>query len=279
MIIVNLKGGLGNQMFQYACGRALALRTRDELQIIAEGLEAANAIGDLYRPFSLQKFAIAGEVIGKNEIPLWHRLYSLFEQKVLRRFYVHFEPSLFSKKGTVYLNGYFQSEKYFADYADTIRRELRIQDPLGAAAADTASIVTNDDVSVSLHVRRGDYVTHPEFGGIADVSYYQRAVAKMQQRVPHAHFYVFSDDIEWCRNNLALPKDAVFVSGTEMQDYEELHLMSLCRHNIIANSSFSWWGAWLNANPDKIIIAPSRWAHGKKEKDFRDIIPERWIRV
>lgn len=279
VITINLKGGLGNQMFQYACGRALSLRNGDELRIVAEGLGKANAVGDIYRPFSLQKFAIAGEVVPGSSISFLQKVFRKINQKVLRNFNVGFEPSILEKKGDVFLDGYFQSEKYFADAASSIRADFALQAPLCDDALEASTMILQDRNAVSLHVRRGDYATHTDFGGIADTAYYERAIARMLKEVPNAHFYVFSDDIAWCKENLPIPADSVFVSKPEMNDYEELHLMSLCKHNIIANSSFSWWGAWLNNNPNKTVVAPTRWAHGGLEKNFKDIVPEGWIRI
>lgn len=279
MITVNLKGGLGNQMFQYACGRALALHNGDELRLVAEGLEKANAVGDIYRPFSLQKFTIAGEVINGKSVPVLQRIISRIESKIFRKFYINFDSTILNKKGDVFLNGYFQSEKYFKDIAEIIRGDFVLREELQGDAKLIATQMQSDRKAVALHCRRGDYVTHPEFGDIANLNYYQRAIAAILELVPEANFYVFSDDIVWCQDTLPLPKNVTFVSSPLMKDYEELYLMSLCQHNIIANSSFSWWGAWLNAHPNKIVIAPQRWSQSKDSTDFKDIIPKDWMRV
>lgn len=274
MITVNLKGGLGNQMFQYACARALALRNEDNLQLVRDRHK-----DDIERPFSLINFQITGTMVSANKVAAWPKCKTWFTQKILRQFYVRFEPAILSRRGDVYLDGYFQSQMYFADYTDVIRDDFRLKDALEGMVATMAEQIKNDSKAVVLHIRRGDYVTHPEFGGVVDQAYYQRAMAEVKKRIPKARFYVFSDDIAWCKANLLLPEDSIFVSQAEMCDYEELTLMSLAKHQIIANSSFSWWGAWLNSNPNKVVITPARWANGKKEKDFRDIIPKTWIRL
>lgn len=274
MIYVNLKGGLGNQMFQYACGRALSLRANEPL-----ALTRSEYAGDTKRTFSVAHFVIHGSIIPPDGVPRIQKLRALLEQKILRRFYVAFDPSILTRKGAVYLDGYFQSEKYFSDYTDRIREDFTVVTELSSDANVVAKALQRDSKAVALHVRRGDYVSNTEFGNIADTAYYARAIAAMRERIPDPHFYVFSDDIMWCKQNLPLSGGAVFVSKPDMHDYEELTLMSMCKHNIIANSSFSWWGAWLNRNPEKVVIAPATWSNLHDDTWYRDIIPDSWIRV
>ena len=274
MIYVNLKGGLGNQMFQYACARALSLRAHMPL-----ALTRSEYAGDTKRTFSLAHFAIGGSMIPPIAIPRLQKLRAFFEQKVLRKFYVAFDASILTRKGAVYLDGYFQSEKYFADYAERIREDFALVTELSSDARVVAKALQRDSSAVALHVRRGDYVHNAEFGNIADAAYYARALTEMRKRVPQPHIYVFSDDIPWCRKNLPLSGGTIFVSKPDMHDYEELTLMSMCKHNIIANSSFSWWGAWLNQNPEKVVIAPATWSNLHGDTWYRDIIPDSWIRV
>lgn len=273
MIILNIKGGLGNQMFQYACGRALALRNNDKLSLVWSEYQ-----GDTARKFSLENFAIKAEVIEPDAVPKLPKLLTRLKQKLTRNFYVGFDSSILKKRRqTVYLDGYFQSEKYFEDYAKEIRQDFSLVAPFEGKTAEIAEIIKNELNAVSLHVRRGDYVTHPDFGGIVTREYYERAIQHIRESVPNTKFYVFSDDIDWCRKELPLGSDATFVSNPEFKDYEEMILMSLARHHIIANSSFSWWGAWLGSNPNKIVIAPSKWSN-LHENWYKDIIPSTWIR-
>jgi hypothetical protein len=133
--------------------------------------------------------------------------------------------------------------------------------------------------AVSLHVRRGDYVSNPDSSrvhGLCGADYHQAAVRRIAEVVPQPHLFVFSDDPQWAAGNLHLDHPATIVTGNDTRrDYEDLHLMSLCKHHIVANSSFSWWGAWLDTNPDKIVIAPERWfAH--EQHDTRDLLPPTW---
>ncbi len=274
MIYVNLKGGLGNQMFQYACARALSLRTENPLAIVR-----TEHVGDTTRAFSLKNFSIQGDIVSVDAVPWLQKFRAYVAQKVFRQFSVHFRPSILTREGTVYLDGYFQSEKYFIDYAEQIRKDFTVTSPLSTSAARYAAIIAQDPFPVALHVRRGDYVNNPDFGGIADAAYYGRAIAALRSFVPEAHFYVFSDDIAWCKENINLPSDTVFVSQPDMRDYEELTLMARCHYMIMANSSFSWWGAWLNTYPAKIVIAPALWSHHHNDTWYRDIIPPSWIRI
>ena len=274
MIILNIKGGLGNQMFQYACGRALSLRNNDKLSLVWSEYQ-----GDTARKFSLKNFAIKAEVIEPDVVPKFPKLLARLKQKLTKNFYVGFDSSILKKHGqTVYLDGYFQSEKYFQDYADEIRQDFSLVAPFEGKTAEIANTIKSELNAVSLHVRRGDYVTHPDFGGIVTQEYYERAIQHIRESVPSAKFYVFSDDIDWCRSELPLGSDATFVSNPEFKDYEEMILMSLSHHHIIANSSFSWWGAWLGNNPNKIVIAPSKWSN-LHENWYKDIIPSTWTRL
>lgn len=273
MITVNIKGGLGNQMFQYACGRALSLKNLDPLSLVRTEYKA-----DINRSFSLTNFNIKAEIsLGKNA-PWLSKWKERLKQKITGNFHVGFDPKILNSTGSVYLDGYFQSESYFKDYESSIRQDFTPKEAWSGNKAVLAEIIRNDRQAVSLHVRRGDYLTHPDFGGIVTKEYYEQAVEYMKREVPLAHFYVFSDDIAWCQKELALADDTTFVSNPELKDFEEMLLMSYCQHHIIANSSFSWWGAWLNPSSDKIVIAPSRWSN-LHENWYQDIIPATWKRM
>lgn len=273
MITVNIKGGLGNQMFQYACARALALENNDELQLVRNA-----STSDIARPFSLTAFNIKGKVVTKESVPAYLRLLSKLRQKITREFYVNFQPSILNKKGNMYLDGYFQSEKYFVNSAEIIRQDFTLKEPLTESTVRFATQIQNTLHAVSLHVRRGDYLKESDFKDIANQEYFANAIKHIKEKVAGAQFYVFSDDIEWCKANLPLPAESVFVSNPDLEDYEELTLMSYCRHHIIANSSFSWWGAWLGSNTEKVVVAPKRWSNNH-ENWYRDIIPTTWTRL
>ena len=290
MIIVNLNGGLGNQMFQYTCGRALSLRSGDtELKLDISGLERANEVGDIYRPYGLSNFNIQAGIAETKEVKKLKERYGIiskgwrfFRMKILRQNYVAFVPRIFRSRGNIYLDGYFQSEKYFEDFAEYIRTDL-IPKTLSVIATDWKQNIASETNAVSVHFRRGDYVGHNTLGEICSGEYYQRAIGIVAQQAPGSRFFIFSDDIDWVRDNIKFPDGSKvdYVSSPDLKDYEELILMATCRHNIIANSSFSWWGAWLNPNPNKIVIAPRKWAHGMYNNliKLRNIIPAKWTKI
>jgi hypothetical protein len=199
----------------------------------------------------------------------------------------HYDPAILKTPTDVYLQGYFQSERYFLEVQDVIRSEFTIryeQDPQSQEIA----VQIAETQSVSLHVRRGDYVsdaTIRQIHHVCDLDYYQRCARLMAEQVTDPHFFVFTDDPDWVLENLCLdwPTTVVNHNGVE-RDYEDLRLMSACQHNIIANSSFSWWGAWLNAHPGKIVLAPQRWYNrppndDPRNLDTRDLLPDGWMRI
>jgi hypothetical protein len=181
----------------------------------------------------------------------------------------------------VYLDGYWQSERYFSDIAGVLRQEFTAEAPLDreneALAAGIAAVN-----AVSLHVRRGDYVDDPttnRFHGICAPDYYQRAVDFVASRVEAPRLFVFSDDLQWTRANLRFSVPMTFVDANPPDcGYRDMRLMTRCRHHIVANSSFSWWGAWLNPSREKIVVAPCRW-FGASRNDTSDLIPPNWVRL
>lgn len=303
MIIVNLKGGLGNQMFQYACGRALSLRMEGRgedgtLKLDATGFDRITD-GVTVRTFDLRSFNVEAPLASAEEItrikyplgPLSKAL-RLINAKVLRRFYVQFEPRILDKKGDVYLDGFFQAEDYFKDFEKVVRNDFTLAKPPGITAQKWFKAITENPNSVSLHVRRGDYVSDKgasEHHGTCDAKYYERALmdvaekmddrARVRGTLAVPSLYVFSDDIEWAKRNLSFPCPTAFVSSPGMTPAEEMALMSACQHHIIANSTFSWWGAWLGQNPEKIVVAPKVWANAHNDDWYKDIIPSSWTRL
>jgi hypothetical protein len=245
--------------------------------------------GITFRQYALDPFCINvsiadGEEIKKIKYPygLISKGIRFFRFRILRIHLVSFEPAILKQKGDVYLDGFSQSEKYFSNIAATIRQDFRLKNPLGMRAEKAARDIRSSTRSVSLHVRRGDYVqdakTREHHGGCTP-EYYAEALARITQKVgADIHVFVFSDEIDWVRSNMPIPYPVTYVSSVDIADYEELILMSLCSHNIIANSSFSWWGAWLNSNAEKMVIAPHQWMRNNPH-NFRDIIPETWIRL
>lgn len=280
MIISQLAGGLGNQMFQYALGRSLALRNNDMLKLDVSNYTSNN----VSRTYKLDHFQIKAEIASPAEIKrlqphplLISRLIRAFKFRILKIENVSFKPKLLQRKGDIYLEGYWQSEKYFTDIAETIRQDFSLKAKMVGAAEDLDQEIGKTAHPVSLHVRRGDYVANPLFNTCSP-AYYQTALRLINDRVADPRFFIFSDDIAWVREHLKLPTSAYFVSDPTIDDYEELALMSRCHHHIIANSSFSWWGAWLNPRPDKIVVAPKLW-FSVSPKMYKDIVPTSWIKI
>lgn len=290
MIITHLIGGLGNQMFQYACARRLASTRQAALKLDLTGFAAYPL-----RSYALDVFRISAEISADAEVqrfrrrarlearaPRWLRgLLPGSRHTVVRERSFAFDPAAFAVDGDLLLDGYWQSEKYFLDIADLLRQEFSLRRPLHPANAALAELIRNVD-AVSIHVRRGDYVTDVAANrvhGICTVDYYQRAVHAIAARRPVPHLFVFSDDLQWTKDHLRFQFPTVYVDGNAGdKQAEDLVLMSLCRDNIIANSSFSWWGAWLNGNPGKTVIAPARW-FAAESMDDRDLLPSTWLRV
>jgi len=287
MIIVALRGGLGNQLFQYALGRKLAVKNNDTLKLDTTGLLKANEVGDIYRPFALDAFNIKATVASteesarfKNPYGLLSKLMRRFRFKVLRQQYVGWIPSILKKRGDIYLDGYWQSPKYFEDIRSTIVEDFTLKNGLSSVAQSIADQMKNSN-SVSLHVRRGDYVSNKSVAasyGPCTPAYYEAAIATITEKVPNPTWFIFSDDTAWVKESLSFTGEVVYVSDQKLTDQEEILLMASCKHNVIANSTFSWWGAWLNQNPEKIVIVPDPW-FDTRPQDHAHLIPDSWIRV
>ena len=266
-------------MFQYAVGRALALKRETRLQLDLGWLAPRSRF-----VYELDVFRLDVELIWAYRHMRRERLRERLRlappvlQQDWRRDGFTFDPNVLDLPGHARLAGYWQSEKYFANYGEAIRADFQFHQPLderNAALADEIAACT----SVAVHVRRGDYVTDPvarSFVGALPVDYYIAAAERMRGHAPDARFYVFSDDPEWCRAHVRLGAPTTIVDHNQDRGHVDLRLMTSCRHHIIANSSFSWWGAWL-ARPDgQLVVAPQRWGI---DSDAGDVIPDRWCRL
>jgi hypothetical protein len=297
LVITRLIGGLGNQMFQYATGRALALRRGAALKLDVTGFAAVGA--HTKRRYELDSFPIRGGAASEADLarfgraskpksPRLDRALRLLRTgrlddawPVYRESHFQFDPAVPELQAPVYLDGYWQSERYFSDIAGVLRQEFSAKassDPANEALAAGIDAVN----AVSLHVRRGDYVSDPatnRFHGICSPDYYQRAVDYISARAGVPHLFVFSDDQQWSRANLHFAVPMTFV-GANPPDcgHRDMQLMARCRHHIIANSSFSWWGAWLNPLRERIVVAPRQW-FCVSDNDTRDLIPPNWVRL
>ncbi len=287
MIIVNLKGGTGNQLFQYALGRHLAIKNNDTLKLDVGGLARANEVGDIYRPFTIKDFNILQEIATPAEIKklkypfgLLSKAWRFISFHLSRDKNVLFNPHMLEKRGNLYLDGFWQSPKFFTDIKDVLLKEFTLKSPLSVDADYFAKQIQAAE-SVSLHVRRGDYAKNAkvafEFGPCSP-EYYKRAIEYIRDNTTAVPtYFVFSDEIAWVKQNLPLGSNVAFVQSPNITGTEELMLMSLCKHNITANSSFSWWGAWLNQHSAKIVIAPTPWFD--HQPFDTDLIPPSWIQI
>lgn len=284
MIIVELKGGLGNQMFQYALGRHLAIKNKTSLVLDASGYKRDNL-----REYKLGVLNISARLANTLETKVFKRANKY--QKTLNKLglnyrYVvekerYFNKSLLKLRGNIYLNGYWQSEKYFKDIGDMIRQDLTLK-PLLRGKNKTIAKRMDECDSIGLHVRRGDYVSDPKTSKIlvtCQPKYYYRAVKYITKKVRKPVFFIFSDEIGWAKKNLKFSYPTIYIdnNGSD-KDYEDLRLMTICKHNIISNSTFSWWAAWLNTNKDKIVIAPKNWFEDVSI-NTKDLIPKSWTRI
>jgi hypothetical protein len=291
MIIVKLSGGLGNQLFQYAVGRHLAHLHGTTLKFDVSGFQDGGK-----RQYALGHFRMTAEFASQEEVHALteyrpgavKRVVDRFLPRSSRRAGTHvcegksfrFNPRILTLPDNLYMDGYWQNEKYFRDVPDIIRQEVAVKDPLAGRNRDLAEVIASVN-SVSLHIRRGDYVSDPktrQSHGNCSLDYYMHCVQELAGAVDQPHYFVFSDEPQWACANLELDAPVTIVDhNSTIQAYEDLRLMRHCRHHIIANSSFSWWGAWLNPRPDKTVYAPKKWfAHDKW--DFQDVVPSGWLR-
>lgn len=280
MIIVRLSDGLGNQMFQYAFGRALSTRRGVPLRLDVSAYRTERK-----RRYGLDHFLTEATFVTDEEA---HRVVTRprspdepwWDQPVVREPHFHYSADVARVPSAGYFVGYWQSERHFDDVAPLIRLEFTPKQPLAGSNLEVARVIAARN-AVSLHVRRGDYISDPKvtiLHGVCSLDYYRAAVAHVAARVDKPEFFVFTDDPDWTRANLKLDFPAYLVTQNRDAPVEDLRLMTLCRHHIVANSSFSWWGAWLGEKPGQIVCAPQRW-FGAYPHDTSDLVPDRWTRL
>jgi hypothetical protein len=295
MITVYFMGGLGNQMFQYAAGKTLAERHGVGLAFDLRHLRKHS-----YRPFMLDSLLVpeadpSAPSVVKND-----------RQNFLRRFWpqrrersepvtagvrynephFHFDSGFEALPPETALRGHFQSERYFGEIAGDLHNLFLPRQPLSATAAQMLGRIEKSRLPVSVHIRRGDYarLEQVRYHGILGRRYYRDALERIEGIVgPDAELFVFSDDADAAEHVLDFvpPSRLVHVRGDVKRPWEDMALMAKCCHHIIANSSFSWWGAWLNGSPDKVVVAPRAWFRPEvlKTNDTRDLYPPGWILV
>lgn len=297
MVIVQLLGGLGNQMFQYALGRQLAVMNETELKldtsILLDWRPGKHAVN---RGFDLGIFALKPVFAAKKEIAPYHSALMTTPQKVVfklkkklfgnsiiqeRKF--HFDSDILNLRGDLYLSGTWQSYKYFEQIEKIVRTDFEFSVSMSPLASELSEKIKQVN-SVCLNVRRTDYVSVASTAqtmGVISLEYYKMALQLMKESIGDFCVFIFSDDIEWCKKNMDFIEQPIcFVehryAGWKFSDY--LQLMKCCRHYIIPNSTFAWWGAWLNSNAEKMVIAPKQWMNDPYI-NTHDLIPDTWIRL
>jgi hypothetical protein len=255
MVSVGLAGGLGNYMFQIAAAYSLAINNNDKLILdeqrsvtVHKGI--SNYKNNIFRNLEFNQVIYNG----------------LYQEPYFHYKEINYQPNIL-------LSGYFQSEKYFIKNRNEILNLFSI-DELSEKLIKEKYNDVNFENSCSLHVRRGDYLKYPGIHPTCDLKYYQNSI----DIIDSENILIFSDDLDWCKENLIFEnKNLIFIDGNP--DYIDMWLMSLCKNNIIANSTFSWWGAWLNNNENKKVFAPKVWFGRNTNHNTEDLIPERWERI
>lgn len=299
MIIVKFYGGLGNQMLEYAS--YVALQERYPTTRVMADIRKYNYLGvhnglELERLFPIRLnivFGKTGNVSGLEKY--WHyamhKIIAVFfkiglnkfrfvkDNNVLNRDLFHLDTAK-----NYYLEGYWGNEKYFENAKELVKQHFTFKIPLDSANEELAQKVTGQN-SVSVHIRRGDYISEGSlYVDLSKTEYYLNALKYITAHTKDPVFYIFSNEIEWCRTNLTWLKNYqhYFVKGNEGKDsYRDMQIMSLCKHNIIANSSFSWWGGWLNNNPGKIVICPKNYIYDETRNDkiLSEFYPGSWVKM
>ena len=273
MIIIRMFGGLGNQLFQYAFCQYLRQHNTDVYMDISEfkyrNYHYGYEVSKLFKDETL----IADEKMLRNIrikqtrfIRLLEKLFSCRISKVTELDFPseigHIDCNNFT--GNIYLNGYWQDIRYIEPVASTLRESFCGYGALDNGNREMIKRISNVN-SVSIHVRRGDYLNNKSFSGICDHSYYRKAISYIKTKVDHPVFFIFSDDIPWCREHFKMENNIFCDVNSDKNSYKDLLLMSCCKHNILCNSTFSWWGAWLNINQDKLICIPRHWSNQASE--------------
>lgn len=295
MIITKLMGGHSNQLFQYAAGRQLAYKHKVPLRLDLSWYEVKDGT-TTPRHYELDCYPLVATIAKvidlarivppdfKPSVPrrLVHKFARRIKIRTLQETRLDINKAVLSAPDNTYLSGFWQNEGYFIDIRESLIKELETTTPLTKKNREYLKSISNCE-AVSLHVRREDYVTNKvynSFHGLAPIEYYTAAVDKIKKLHKNKilRLFVFSTDIAWCKHNLRFDCPITFVEGNK-NGSDDMNLMKHCKHNIMANSSFSWWGAWLNQNPDKTVIAPKTWFKDKKANEEMEIIPESWIRL
>lgn len=287
-VVSHLHGGLGNQLFQYAAAFSLADHIGASVCVNTNGLRNLQN-----RPYRLDRFNIPEDIYIDNNTSksaprkLFKNLFPIVKANrhstIYREPHYHFSESFFNlNTDVIELFGYFQSEKYFSRVESSIRKIFTLKERPPPQSLDWINRIRNEKVSVSVHVRRGDYLLKPQTHPALSMCFYNRAMNLIKRCFgTKVTFFIFSDDFHYISQKFSNIRNVFLVPSALGSDVQELLMMSQCHHNIIANSSFSWWGAWLNINKDKMVIAPAYWFGPEKmsQRNIMDLFPENWIHL
>jgi len=285
-VILGLMGGLGNQLFQYAAARALSLKLNSHLVI-----DLSWFLGDYGRKCSLESFILPALYSNQYKMALFGfgRFSRRFLKELLRKRlgasiyeepHFHYDGNFKNIKGSVYLRGYFQSPKYFSGFEDQLRADLKFPSDYPEKLKPILQRIDETD-AIAIHIRRGDYLANKKNIDIyhsQSNQYYFEAVSMLSKSLKNPYCFIFSDDHSWVKANLSfdIPYEIVDVNSPD-EPFWDLMLMSRCKHFAIANSSFSWWAAWLSDNSQKMVIAPKKWF--KFDENIHDLLPIDWVRL
>jgi len=296
MILVRLKGGLGNQLFQYAAARALAFKYNTEVFFDLTLLQDRTPLNDMvFRDYELYAFKLQENFANQQLIEYYNPLPTSFLKRILNKLKKYiFKPSVYIETTHLYnskffnlpndscIIGLFQSEKYFKSITDIIKKEFEFKNSFPKIVTELGTYITSKN-AICVHIRRGDYVSNPTYSemlGAQSNQYYAKGVNLITGKVAIDELFIFSDDIEWCKQNLNFETKTTFITDdlATVDHHAHLHLMSLCKHFVISNSTFAWWGAWLSTNQSKIVVAPKVWFKDGV-RDETDIIPHAWLKI
>lgn len=291
MIVSKIQGGLGNQLFQYALGKMLSIKHNTPLYLDLSWFNGNTT--DTKRELKLKQFHCHYKIASQNQLNFFYKnesnLFFAFierlKDKLLSRDTIieysfdKVNNKIFSSSKNTYISGYWQSDIYFSDIENELRKELIINSEKIQITQNLFDQINREN-SIGVHVRRGDYVSNPIYSekfGTCSLKYYNEALLYINNHVKNPIFYIFSDDIKWCEENLKIDQEHSFVQSKS--DIEDFYLLSKCKHQIIANSSFSWWAAWLNDNKRKIVIAPKQWLLNSNRNQENPRLPSNWIKL
>jgi hypothetical protein len=276
MITIKLQGGLGNQLFQYAFAKALAKRLNTVFQF-DDSFYSKN----IARKNNLFLFAINISIYS-SKFQKWNWLRKRLSIVIgLKKYIVEsrfsFNDILKQIDGDVYLDGYWQSDRYFQDIQSEIRQDFSIfKEPISEEASPILEQIKTTN-SVCIHVRRGDYLTNRRYL-VLGMDYYQKAIELLSNQFADLHFFVFSDDISWCKQHFKSSENVLLVSDSQIFTLrDDFEMMLSCKHHITANSTLSWWAAWLNDNPEKVVITPQKWF--ADSTNTKDLLPKNWTKL